>query len=97
MLSSYLFSPIWLHEHATQGLLTLLLRFFSLLLSLCFMLVTIYLGSTIKVPACDALLVPATIGNIFALGEQVFALYITLFPSYSLIYGVLAVIRILFL
>lgn len=93
VLSSYLFSLTWLNVSGANGLLTLLLRIFPLLLSCASFWLLYSLVPTVRVPARDALVA----GALFELGKKGFGLYVTLFPSYQLIYGVLAVIPILFL
>lgn len=97
VLSSYLFSLTWLNASGVSGVMTLLLRVFPLLLSCASFWLLYSLVPTVRVPARDALVGALVAGALFELGKKAFGLYVTLFPSYQLIYGVLAVIPILFL
>ena len=89
-ISTWLLSLKWVTVSGVTGLIDQTLRIFPLLFSwLAFWL----LYSLVR----DALIGALVAGLLFELGKKAFALYITTFPSYQLIYGVLAVIPILFL
>jgi membrane protein len=93
-ISSYLLSLRWASE--LNGVIDNALRLFPLVLSwLSFWLLYSVVPST-RVPNRDAVLGALVAAVLFELGKKGFALYITMFPSYQLIYGVLAVIPILF-
>lgn len=96
-ISSYLLSMRWVEVTGVTTLVDQLLRIFPLLLSwLAFWLLYSTVPTT-RVPPRDALIGALVAGLLFELGKKGFALYVTMFPSYQLIYGVLAVIPILFL
>lgn len=97
VLSSYLFSLTWLNNSGATGVIDVLLRIFPLLLSCASFWMLYSLVPTVRVPVRDALVGALVAGLLFELGKKAFGLYVTLFPSYQLIYGVLAVIPILFL
>ncbi|MBW7984240.1 virulence factor BrkB family protein [Enterobacillus tribolii] len=95
-ISTYLLSLRWLVSDGIHGVVDQALRIFPLLLS-CVSFWLIYcVVPTTRVPPRDALIGALVAGVLFELGKKVFGLYVTLFPSYQLIYGVLAVIPILF-
>jgi membrane protein len=97
VISSYLLSLNWLAETGVHSLVDRVLRIFPLLLSWISFWLLYCVVPTVRVPAKDALIGALVAGLLFELGKKGFALYVTLFPSYQLIYGVLAVIPILFL
>lgn len=97
VISSYLFSLNWLNSSGTTSFVTAVLRVFPLLLSCCTFWLLYCVVPTVRVPGRDALVGAVVAGLLFELGKKAFALYVTMFPSYQLIYGVLAVIPILFL
>lgn len=97
VLSSYLFSLTWLNNSSTVTMIDVLLRLFPLLLSCASFWMLYSLVPTVRVPPRDALVGALVAGFLFELGKKAFGLYVTMFPSYQLIYGVLAVIPILFL
>jgi len=96
-ISSYLLSLNWLADAGVNSLVDKVLRIFPFLLSWISFWLLYSVVPTVSVPARDALWGALVAGLLFELGKKGFALYITLFPSYQLIYGVLAVIPILFL
>lgn len=96
-ISSYLLSLHWLAQAGVNSLVDEVLRIFPLILSWVSFWLLYCVVPTVRVPAKDALVGALVAGVLFELGKKGFALYVTMFPSYQLIYGVLAVIPILFL
>lgn len=96
-ISSYLLSLNWLAQTGVNGLADETLRIFPLLLSWISFWLLYSIVPTVRVPPKDALVGALVAGVLFELGKKAFAFYVTMFPSYQLIYGVLAVIPILFL
>ncbi|WP_029569290.1 virulence factor BrkB family protein [Pantoea ananatis] len=96
-ISSYLLSLKWINVTGVTSLVDQMLRFFPLLLSWLSFWLLYSIVPTQRVPSRDALTGALVAGLLFELGKKGFALYVTMFPSYQLVYGVLAVIPILFL
>ncbi|WP_275553285.1 virulence factor BrkB family protein [Mixta sp. Marseille-Q2659] len=96
-ISTWLLSLKWVAVSGMTGLIDQALRIFPLLFSWLAFWLLYSLVPTTRVPQRDALVGALVAGVLFELGKKAFALYITMFPSYQLIYGVLAVIPILFL
>lgn len=96
-ISSYLMSLRWVSVSGVNSLIEQVLRVFPLLLSILAFWLLYSIVPTRRVPGRDALVGAVVAGLLFELGKKGFALYVTMFPSYQLIYGVLAVIPILFL
>ena len=96
-ISSYLLSMKWINVTGVTSLVDQTLRFFPLLLSWLSFWLLYSIVPTQRVPSRDALTGALVAGLLFELGKKGFALYVTMFPTYQLIYGVLAVIPILFL
>ncbi|WP_439292223.1 MULTISPECIES: virulence factor BrkB family protein [Rahnella] len=96
-VSSYLLSLNWLNLRGVHSLIDHALRILPLLISWVTFWLLYQVVPTVRVPAKDALVGALVSGALFELSKKIFTLYIQLFPSYQLIYGVLAVIPILFL
>lgn len=96
-ISSYLLSLRWATATGVSSLIDHVLRIFPLLLSWLSFWLLYSIVPTVRVNGRDALVGALVAGLLFELGKKAFALYVTMFPSYQLIYGVLAVIPILFL
>ncbi len=96
-ISSYLLSLTWLQSTGSTLFASVALRVFPLLLSCASFWLLYSVVPTVRVPNRDALIGALVAGVLFELGKKIFGLYVTMFPSYQLIYGVLAVIPILFL
>ncbi|GAB2926416.1 virulence factor BrkB family protein [Hafnia psychrotolerans] len=96
-ISSYLLSLNWLSTNGVHSVIDQMLRILPLLISWISFWLIYQVVPTVRVPPLDALMGALVAGLLFELGKKGFALYIQLFPSYQLIYGVLAVIPILFL
>jgi len=96
-ISSYLLSLHWTTVSGVSWLLDVLLRIFPLLLSCLSFWLLYSVVPTTQVAWRDSVVGAVVAGLLFELGKKGFALYVTMFPSYQLIYGVLAVIPILFL
>ncbi|MBT0730249.1 virulence factor BrkB family protein [Rosenbergiella nectarea] len=96
-LSSYLLSPQWLNMPGISEIIQLGLRSFPLLLSWLAFWLLYSVVPTCNVAGKDALIGALVAGVLFEIGKKVFTLYVTMFPAYQLIYGVLAVIPMLFL
>ena len=95
VISSYLLSQRWASE--INSLMDDVLRIFPLLLSWLSFWLLYSLVPTVRVPVKDAVIGAMIAAALFELGKKVFTLYIQMFPSYQLVYGVLAVIPLLFI
>lgn len=94
-ISSYLLSLRWASE--LNSVMDDVLRIFPLLLSWLSFWLLYSLVPTVRVPVKDAVIGAMIAAVLFELGKKVFTLYIKMFPSYQLVYGVLAVIPLLFI
>lgn len=96
-LSSYLVSIVAVGEYDVLGLSDVFLRLLPILSSI-IAFVILYMAVPNKaVPFKYALWGAIVAGILFELAKKIFALYITAFPSYQIIYGALATIPIIFL
>jgi len=95
VISSYLLSLRWASE--LNSMMDEILRIFPLLLSWLSMWLLYCLVPTTQVPVRDAAIGALVAALLFELGKKLFTVYITMFPSYQLIYGVLSVIPLLFI
>jgi membrane protein len=96
-ISSYLLSMVPVDEYDVFGLFNILVRTLPLATSI-IAFVILYIAVPNKVVPFKSALVGAVIaGVLFELAKKAFALYITAFPSYQIIYGALATIPIIFL
>lgn len=93
-ISSYLLSLRWVSD--LDSVIDNVLRIFPLILSWLSFWLLYSIVPTTRVPNRDAIIGALVAALLFELGKKGFALYITTFPSYQLIYGVLAVVPILF-
>ncbi len=96
-LSSYVVSVVSIDEYNVLGLSDVLIRVLPLLSSI-IAFVILYIAVPNKaVPFKFAIVGAVFAGLLFELAKKAFALYITAFPSYQVIYGALATIPIIFL
>ncbi|OOF28196.1 hypothetical protein BZJ18_06220 [Salinivibrio sp. IB872] len=95
-LSSYLTSLSLLRSGVASDLLTTLLRGLPFVLTTLTFMGLYTLVPNTRVRLRHALVGAAAASILFELSKKVFALYVTHFPSYQLIYGALAVVPILF-
>lgn len=96
-LSSYLMSIVSVDEYDVLGLSDILLRLLPLFSSLVAFVILYMAVPNKAVPFKYAISGAIVAGILFELAKKVFALYITAFPSYQVIYGALATIPIIFL
>ena len=96
-LSSYLMSIVTVDEYDVLGLSDILLRLLPLFASLVAFVILYMAVPNKAVPFKYAISGAIVAGLLFELAKKIFALYITTFPSYQVIYGTLATIPIIFL
>ncbi|KNC10665.1 hypothetical protein AC791_06200 [Klebsiella sp. RIT-PI-d] len=94
VISSYLLSLQWASE--LNSVIDDVLRIFPLILSWLSFWLLYSVVPTTEVPNRDSMTGAFVAALLFEAGKKGFGLYITMFPSYQLIYGVLAVIPIMF-
>lgn len=93
-ISSYLLSLRWASN--LNSVIDDVLRIFPLLLSWIAFWLLYSIVPTTQVRNRDALIGSLVAALLFEAGKKAFTLYITAFPSYQLIYGVIAAVPILF-
>lgn len=96
-LSSYIVSLVVVNEYNVLGLFDIFLRLLPLLSSIIAFIILYTAVPNKAVPIRFALSGAVVAGILFELAKKAFALYVTAFPSYQLIYGALAAIPIIFL
>ncbi len=96
-LTSYLMSIVSVDEYDVLGLSDILLRMLPLFTSIVAFVILYMAVPNKAVPFKYAVSGAILAGFLFELAKKVFALYITAFPSYQVIYGALATIPIIFL
>ncbi len=96
-LSSYIVSLVAVDEYDVLGLFDILLRLLPILSSIIAFIILYIAVPNKAVPFKFALSGAIVAGVLFELAKKAFALYITAFPSYQVIYGALSAIPIIFL
>ena len=96
-LSSYLVSIVAVDEYDVLGISDMFIRILPLLSSIIAFIILYIAVPNKAVPFKFALSGAIVAGVLFELAKKAFALYITAFPSYQVIYGALATIPIIFL
>jgi membrane protein len=96
-VSSYIVSLVAVDEYDVLGLFDIILRLLPLLSSVIAFIILYIAVPNKAVPFKFALSGAIVAGVLFELAKKAFALYITAFPSYQIIYGALAAIPIIFL
>lgn len=96
-ISSYIVSLVAVDEYDVLGLFDIFLRLLPLLSSVIAFIILYIAVPNKAVPFKFALSGAIVAGILFELAKKTFALYITAFPSYQIIYGALAAIPIIFL
>jgi membrane protein len=96
-LTSYIVSLVSLADYNVLGLFDVLLRLLPLLASVVAFLILYVAVPNKPVPFKYALVGGFVAAVLFELAKKSFAVYLTAFPSYQVIYGALATIPILFL
>lgn len=96
LLSSYLVGLANYAEEYTPGVTTLLLKLLPFLTSVSAFFIIYMLVPNKKIDYKHAATGALVAAILFETSKKLFALYVTSFPSYQLIYGALAVIPILF-
>ncbi|WP_208293534.1 virulence factor BrkB family protein [Zophobihabitans entericus] len=91
-VSSYIFSMTWLSETVSSIGLLKLLQFMISVLGFWLLYCIV---PTEPIPMKESLIGAIVAAALFELGKRAFTLYVTSFPTYQLIYGVLASIPIL--
>lgn len=91
-VSSYIFSLKWFTDTAVSGGFLLILPFFISVIGFWLLYCIV---PTENVPVKEALIGAFVAALLFELGKKAFTFYVTSFPTYQLIYGVLASIPIL--
>ena len=96
IMSSYLVGLANYAEEFTPGVTTVLLKALPFITSICAFFLIYMLVPNKKIDAKHAATGALVAAILFEISKKAFALYVTSFPSYQLIYGALAVIPILF-
>ncbi len=96
-ISSYVLSLGGLQTGMFSELVAFFLRWLPLLFSVLAFLMMYLIVPNVRVRFFDALIGALAAAVLFELSKNVFALYISYFPSYQAIYGALATIPILFI
>lgn len=91
-ISSYIFSSNWLSDiPVSNGLL----KFFPFVISILGFWLLYCIVPTESIPVKESMIGAVVAAVLFELGKKLFTLYVTSFPTYQLIYGVLASIPLL--
>ena len=95
-MTSYLISLTAFAEEYTPGISTFLLRLLPFVISFGVYFILYMVVPNQLVRAKDAAAGAIFAALLFELGKKIFAIYVTSFPSYQVIYGALAAVPILF-
>lgn len=95
-ISSLVFSTQLMNDTGFSSMFDQILRIFPLILSFATFWLVYSVVPNVRVPLRDSAVGALAAALLFEFGKKIFALYVSMFPGYQLIYGVLAVVPILF-